>query len=103
MTERFGLAWRSNSGVLAHPCTGSLPKRGGGATEKAEQRLCRGRLRRRRRGLVHRRGLGAALLLGQRLARFKGFFRTALFAPVVTTLVAVAVIWRYLLQTPATA
>ena len=27
------------------------------------------------------------------------FFRTALFAPVVTTLVAVAVIWRYLLHT----
>jgi len=43
--------------------------------------------------------LGAALLLESRLARFKGFFRTALFAPVVTTLVAVAVIWRYLLHT----
>ena len=27
------------------------------------------------------------------------FFRTALFAPVVTTVVAVAVIWRYLLHT----
>jgi multiple sugar transport system permease protein len=40
--------------------------------------------------------IGAALLLHSRLARFKGFFRTALFAPVVTTLVAVAVIWRYL-------
>ena len=43
--------------------------------------------------------LGAALLLDSRAARFKGFFRTALFAPVVTTLVAVAVIWRYLLHT----
>jgi multiple sugar transport system permease protein len=43
--------------------------------------------------------LGAALLLDSRLARFKGFFRTALFAPVVTTVVAVAVIWRYLLHT----
>jgi len=43
--------------------------------------------------------LAAALLLDSRLARFKGFFRTALFAPVVTTLVAVAVIWRYLLHT----
>jgi multiple sugar transport system permease protein len=43
--------------------------------------------------------LGAALLLNSRLARFKGFFRTALFAPVVTTLVAVAVIWRYLFNT----
>jgi len=38
----------------------------------------------------------AALLLHARLVRFRGFFRTALFAPVVTTLVAVAVIWRYL-------
>ncbi len=43
--------------------------------------------------------LGAALLLHSRLARLKPFFRTALFAPVVTTLVAVAVIWRYLLNT----
>ena len=40
--------------------------------------------------------LGAALLLHSRLVRFRAFFRTALFAPVVTTLVAVAVIWRYL-------
>ncbi len=43
--------------------------------------------------------LAAALLLDSRLARFKGLFRTALFAPVVTTVVAVAVIWRYLLHT----
>ena len=43
--------------------------------------------------------LGAALLIDSRLARFKGLFRTALFAPVVTTLVAVALIWRYLLHT----
>ena len=43
--------------------------------------------------------LGAALLLHSKLARFKGFYRTALFAPVVTTLVAVAVVWRYLLHT----
>lgn len=43
--------------------------------------------------------LFAALLLNSRLARFRGFFRTALFAPVVTTVVAVAVIWRYLLHT----
>ena len=43
--------------------------------------------------------LGAALLLNSPLARFKAFFRTALFAPVVTTLVAVAVIWRYLFHT----
>ncbi|HEX9451880.1 MAG TPA: sugar ABC transporter permease [Burkholderiales bacterium] len=43
--------------------------------------------------------LGAALLLHAKVARFKPFFRTALFAPVVTTLVAVAVVWRYLFQT----
>jgi multiple sugar transport system permease protein len=43
--------------------------------------------------------LGAALLLNSPLAKAKGFFRTALFAPVVTTVVAVAVIWRYLLHT----
>jgi multiple sugar transport system permease protein len=43
--------------------------------------------------------LGAALLLNSPLARFQPFFRTALFAPVVTTVVAVAVIWRYLLGT----
>ena len=40
--------------------------------------------------------LGAAMLLHAKAARWRGFFRTALFAPVVTTLVAVAVIWRYL-------
>jgi multiple sugar transport system permease protein len=43
--------------------------------------------------------LGAALLLNSPLARCRGFFRTALFAPVVTTVVAVAVIWRYLFNT----
>jgi multiple sugar transport system permease protein len=42
--------------------------------------------------------LGAALLLNARAARWKAFFRTALFAPVVTTLVAAAVVWRYLLN-----
>jgi len=43
--------------------------------------------------------LGAALLLHSKLGRFKPFFRTAFFAPVVTTVVAVAVIWRYLFHT----
>lgn len=43
--------------------------------------------------------LAAALLLHSAVARGKAFFRTALFAPVVTTLVAVAVIWNYLLHT----
>jgi multiple sugar transport system permease protein len=43
--------------------------------------------------------LCAALLLNSAAARFTPFFRTALFAPVVTTVVAVAVIWRYLFHT----
>ena len=43
--------------------------------------------------------LASALMLNSPLTRFKGFFRTALFAPVVTTLVAVAVVWKYLLHT----
>jgi multiple sugar transport system permease protein len=40
--------------------------------------------------------LGAALLLHSRLARWKGLFRTIFFAPYVTTLVAVAIVFRYL-------
>ncbi|MFC5438275.1 carbohydrate ABC transporter permease [Rhodanobacter umsongensis] len=43
--------------------------------------------------------LGSAMLLNSPLARARPFFRTALFAPVVTTVVAVAVIWRYLFNT----
>ncbi|HEY0768587.1 MAG TPA: sugar ABC transporter permease [Steroidobacteraceae bacterium] len=43
--------------------------------------------------------LAAALLVNSRLAYASAFFRTAFFAPVVTTLVAVAVVWRYLLHT----
>jgi multiple sugar transport system permease protein len=43
--------------------------------------------------------LGAAMLLNGAATKLTGVFRTALFAPVVTTLVAVAVIWRYLLHT----
>lgn len=43
--------------------------------------------------------LVTALLLHSAVARGKAIFRTALFAPVVTTLVAVAVIWNYLLHT----
>jgi multiple sugar transport system permease protein len=43
--------------------------------------------------------LGAALLLNAGVAKWQALFRTALFAPVVTTVVAVAVIWRYLLHT----
>lgn len=40
--------------------------------------------------------LGAALMVNSRLARFKPFFRTVYFLPVVTSLVGVAVVWRYL-------
>jgi multiple sugar transport system permease protein len=40
--------------------------------------------------------LGAALLLQSRLVKFRSFFRFVYFAPVVTTLVAVAVVWRYI-------
>ena len=43
--------------------------------------------------------LGAALLLNHRAVRFKSFFRTVYFAPFVTTLVAVAIVWRYLYHT----
>ena len=43
--------------------------------------------------------LGTALLLDAASSKLQGFFRTALFSPVVTTLVGVAVIWRYLLHT----
>ena len=37
-----------------------------------------------------------AIVLNEEFIRFKSFFRTSYFAPVVTTLVAVAVVWRWL-------
>ncbi len=40
--------------------------------------------------------VGSALLLNSRLVPYKAFFRTVYFVPFVTTLVAVAVVWRYL-------
>ncbi len=40
--------------------------------------------------------LSAALLLTQKGVRLRGVFRTIYFAPVVTTLVSVALVWRYL-------
>ena len=43
--------------------------------------------------------LGAALLLSSKLVRFKGVFRTIYFTPFVTTLVAVAIVWKYLYHT----
>ncbi|HWK73815.1 MAG TPA: sugar ABC transporter permease, partial [Povalibacter sp.] len=42
---------------------------------------------------------GAALLVNSKLARWRSLFRTVYFAPVVTTLVAVAVVWRYIFHT----
>ena len=39
--------------------------------------------------------LAAAVLINARLTRWKPFFRSAYFAPWVTTLVAVALVWRY--------
>jgi multiple sugar transport system permease protein len=43
--------------------------------------------------------LGAALLLNAKLVRWRSFFRTIYFTPFVTTLVAVAIVWRYLYHT----
>ena len=40
--------------------------------------------------------LGAALLVNARSARLKGLFRVVFFTPVVTTLVAVSIVWKYL-------
>jgi len=40
--------------------------------------------------------LATALLVNAKSARFKPLFRTVYFAPVVTTIVAVAVVWKYL-------
>jgi multiple sugar transport system permease protein len=42
--------------------------------------------------------LGAALLIEARSVRLKTLFRTVFLLPVVTTLVAVAVVWRFLYQ-----
>jgi multiple sugar transport system permease protein len=39
--------------------------------------------------------LATALILQSKLVRFKSFFRIAFFTPVVTTLVAVGVVWRF--------
>jgi multiple sugar transport system permease protein len=40
--------------------------------------------------------LAMALLLNQQFIRFKAFFRVGFFIPVITTMVAVALIWRWL-------
>jgi len=40
--------------------------------------------------------LFAALLLNTKLIKFKGVFRLTYFMPVVTTLIAVAIVWRFI-------
>ena len=40
--------------------------------------------------------LGAAILLNSKLIKFKGIFRLTYFIPVVTNLVAVAIVWRFI-------
>jgi multiple sugar transport system permease protein len=40
--------------------------------------------------------LAAAMLLNSKLVKFKSIFRLAYFIPVVTTLVAVAIVWRFI-------
>jgi len=40
--------------------------------------------------------LSAALLLNSKLIKYKGIFRLGYFMPVVTTLVAVAIVWRFI-------
>jgi ABC-type sugar transport system permease subunit len=43
-------------------------------------------------------GLLAAVGLNQAIGRIQGFFRVGYYLPVVTSIVAIAVIWRYLLN-----
>ncbi|HLP18567.1 MAG TPA: sugar ABC transporter permease [Bacteroidota bacterium] len=40
--------------------------------------------------------LGAALLVNSKMVRYQGIFRSIYFLPVVTTLVAVSIVWRFL-------
>ena len=40
--------------------------------------------------------LGAALLLNSKLLKYKSIFRLSYFMPYVTTLVAVAIVWRFI-------
>lgn len=40
--------------------------------------------------------LGAALLLNSKLIKYKAIFRLSYFIPVVTTLVAIAIVWRFI-------
>lgn len=40
--------------------------------------------------------LAAAIMLNSKLVKYKGLFRMVYFIPVVTTLVAVAIVWRFI-------
>lgn len=40
--------------------------------------------------------LGAAIFLNSKLVKFKSFFRLSYFIPYITTLVAVAILWRFI-------
>jgi multiple sugar transport system permease protein len=42
--------------------------------------------------------LAVAMALNQPIVRFKSFFRVGYYLPVVTSIVAIAVVWRYLLD-----
>ena len=42
--------------------------------------------------------LAAAVVLDKGITRFRGFFRLGFYTPVITSIVAVAVVWRFLLQ-----
>ncbi|MDO5735552.1 MAG: sugar ABC transporter permease [Propionibacteriaceae bacterium] len=43
-------------------------------------------------------GLAAAVALDKGITRFRGVFRVGFYTPVITSIVAVAVVWRFLLQ-----
>ena len=43
-------------------------------------------------------GLAAAVALDKGITKFRGVFRVGFYTPVITSIVAVAVVWRFLLQ-----
>lgn len=43
-------------------------------------------------------GMALALALNSGIEKFKGLFRTGFYTPVVTSIVAVAVVWKFILQ-----
>lgn len=43
-------------------------------------------------------GLSLALVLDRGITRFRAVFRVGFYTPVITSIVAVAIVWRYLLQ-----